>query len=124
MKQRVRLERIVIMETKLLENIEMDSETVKQMLDIVAKYRPGTWVYPSVIKRKLNSSINTVYTALEVLCESGFLDSYYELICSNCHKTTGTAAKTFEELPNSFECEICDEVVPTMDNTTLIYKLL
>ena len=125
MERRVRLERRgVLIETKLLENTEMDSETVKQMLDIVAKYRSGTWVYPGVIKRKLNLSINIAYTALEVLCESGFLDSYYELICSNCHKTTGTAVKTFTELPSSFQCEICAEVLPTMDDTTLICKVL
>ena len=62
-------------------------------------YRKNMWIYPGVLK------------------------SYYELYCSNCQKSMGTV-RLFNELPETFECELCHSELSSIENSFLIYMVV
>jgi len=86
-------------------------------------YKVNMWIYPGVIKRKFNIPIIDVYALLDLLAKENILENYYELWCSHCQKSNGSV-NTFNQLPNSFRCEMCLEELPTLENTVLIYKVI
>jgi len=82
------------------------------------------WLYPGVIKRKIGLSTQKTYEILQSMENAGSLESYYELYCSSCQKTSGIVVRTFNELPETFECELCFSVLPSIENAFLIYKVI
>ena len=76
-------------------------------------YRKNMWIYPGVLKRKFSLSIPEIYD----------LQSYYELYCSNCQKSMGTV-RLFNELPETFECELCHSELSSIENSFLIYMVV
>ena len=81
------------------------------------------YIYPGVFKRKFNISIEEIYSLLNEMEKIGVLQSYYELVCSKCQKVMETV-RLFNELPDSFVCELCGEELPTLSNSVLIYKVI
>lgn len=102
---------------------KLNKETTKAILDFFKYYKYGMWIYPGVLKRKFNLSIDIVYMILDAMEKEGILQSYYELYCSHCQKAMGTVS-LFNELPDTFQCEICNEELPTLENAILIYKVV
>lgn len=100
-------------------NVDVDT-----LLTFFKNYKKGYWVYPGVLKRKFGLPIKRIYTILDELEKAGILDSYYELYCGNCQKTAGVTIKTFNELPETFYCELCEEELSTLENSILIYKVV
>lgn len=86
-------------------------------------YRKNMWIYPGVLKRKFSLEITEVYELLHELEEKGILQSYYELYCSECQKSMGIV-KLFNELPESFECELCHSELSAVENSLLIYMVV
>lgn len=111
-------------EILLRANTDLDDSCILNSIDILRNYRVNMWLYPGVIKRKLNISTSDTYKILRVLQHNGYLESYYELYCSHCQKSTGTVIRYFSELPNSFECEICHVELSALENAILIYKVV
>ena len=109
----------------LLKNrTELNDLTIASYISLLKHYTVGKWIYPGVIKRKLNISIKQVYESLYLIEKEGIIDSYYELYCSFCQKSSGITVKTFNEIPDSFECEICSNKISGIDNALLIYKVI
>ena len=86
-------------------------------------YRKNMWIYPGILKRKFSLSIPEIYDFLSELEKQGILQSYYELYCSNCQKSMGTV-RLFNELPETFECELCHSELSSIENSFLIYMVV
>ena len=87
-------------------------------------YRKNMWIYPGVLKRKFSLSIPEIYDFLSELEKQGILQSYYELYCSHCQKPTGDIYKSFNKIPEYFECELCNEKLSGVENAFIIYKVI
>ena len=96
---------------------------ITDFLKFFKNYRINTWVYPGVLNRKFSLSFIEIYNFLNELEKQGILQSHYELYCSNCQKTMGIV-HLFNELPESFECELCHNELDTLENTFIIYKVI
>ena len=95
-----------------------------ELLKFLENYRMNSWIYPGAIKRKLDVPIKEVYLLMEELEEQNIVESYYELVCGCCNKSVGTIIKTFNELPEKFYCDLCDQEVITIDNSVMVYKVI
>ena len=102
---------------------KLNKETADEFLKFMKTYRKGMWIYPGVIKRKFSLSMSDVYNILTAMEKIGVLQSYYEMCCDKCQKSVGTV-KLFNELPDSFCCEMCGNELSTLENTILIYKVV
>lgn len=102
---------------------QLNKDTTDAVLNFLKNYKSGTYIYPGVLKRKFNISIDSVYTILNEMEKSGMVQSCYELVCSRCQKVMGTV-HLFSELPDTFTCEICGEELPALSNSLLIYKVV
>ena len=110
----------VLFKTKL----EMNDATIDSYASLLKNYKIGMWIYPGIIKRKLNIPIVDVYYSLALLEEEKIVHSYYEIYCNNCHKSLGYIFEAINEIPYDFECESCHDVFRSLDNTILIYKVI
>lgn len=104
--------------------MKMDDADIDRYVSFLKNYNKGMWLYPGVIKRKLNVSIADVYNCLSCLEHAGMLCSYFELYCNNCQHSTGNTFEAFNQIPNEFECEICHHMFNGLENTILIYKVI
>lgn len=102
---------------------KLNKETTAAILEFFKHYKYGMWIYPGVLKRKFDLSIDMIYMILDEMEKGGILQSYYELYCSQCQKSMGTV-QLFNELPDTFYCEICNAELPALENTILIYKVI
>lgn len=102
---------------------QLNKETTEAILNFLKNYKCGMYIYPGVIKRKFSISIEEIYSLLNELEKIGVLQSCYELVCSKCQKVMGTV-RLFNELPDTFTCELCGEELPTLSNSVLIYKVV
>lgn len=108
----------IVIQNKLNKKVDKDN-----LINFFKRYRKNMWLYPGVIKRKYSLSIAETYDFLNELEKQGVLQSYYELYCSSCQKSMGTI-RLFNELPETFECELCNEELQTLKNSFLIYKVI
>lgn len=98
-------------------------EKAKEIVCFIQNYKKGQWIYPGVLKRNLDIKIEDVYRLLERLEEAKEVEGWYEYCCGHCQHSLGTV-RQFNELPDSFECEICGSRMPTLENTFKIYKVI
>lgn len=105
------------------ENIVNESQ-LSILLDLLSNYKLDMWIYPGVIKRKLGISVSETYNILHIIQKEDFIDSYYELYCNNCQKSSGIVVNTLSEMPQSFQCDVCDAELPALENAMLIYKVI
>ena len=96
---------------------------VTALVDFFKNYKINMWIYPGVLKRKFSLSLPEIYVFLSALEEQGVLQSYYELYCSKCQKSMGIV-RLFNELPETFECELCHSELSALENSFLIYKVI
>ena len=106
-------------------NAEFNYDTKKkhEIIDFFSLFKPKDWIYPGVIKRRLNLAIEDAYKILEALKSEGIIESWYEYCCVHCQRTLGTV-QYFNELPEYFECDFCGEILNAMENTIKIYRVL
>ncbi len=100
-----------------------DVEKKDEILVFFSTYKSKDWIYPGVIKRKLNLAIEDAYKILEALKKERVVESWYEYCCVHCQRTLGTV-QHFNELPEYFECDFCGETLSSMENTIKIYRVL
>lgn len=112
-----------LIQIEIILSKKLNKQTAQDVLAFLEKYKTGTFIYPGVIKRKFHIPIETVYEILNELENLGILQSYYELVCSRCQKVMGTV-RLFNELPETFTCELCNEEQDTLSNSFLIYKVV
>ena len=93
------------------------------LIDFFRNYKVGMWIYPGILRRKFSMDMKQVYLLFHVLEKEGILQSYYEMYCSHCQKSMGTV-ELFNQLPDTFECEICHCELPALENSVVIYKVV
>jgi len=103
---------------------KFNSEDKDKILDFFNNYKKGMWIYPGVMKRKTGISIKEAYNILNELEKENILDSYYELYCGNCQRSTGIIIKVISEMPDIFQCEICHNEMPSLENAVMIFKAI
>ncbi len=105
-------------ESKL--NIDVDT-----LIDFLAHYKSGDWIYPAAIHRKLGFDLKVIYDALEVLQQNGYVDQFLEIYCPNCQRYTGQFFKTIGEVPSEIYCDNCDyEINNPLEHAAVVYKVL
>lgn len=107
---------------KMIKQLNSDLDATP-IVEFFRNYKKGMWIYPGVLKRKFSLDMNQVYELLSSLEKEGILQSYYELYCGHCQKSMGTV-ELFNQLPDYFECEICGEELPALENSVIIYKVV
>ena len=95
-----------VIETTIQHKLNNDVD-ITALIDFFRCYKVNMWIYPGVLKRKFSLSLSDIY----------------ELYCSNCQKSMGIV-RLFNELPDSFECELCHCELPALENSFLIYKVI
>lgn len=103
---------------------QMTNDVIESYINLLKYYKKGMWIYPGVIKRKLNIPISDVYESLGYLENQKIVCSYFELYCNNCQRSMGDVFESFNEIPDEFECEVCHGVFSGLENTILIYKVI
>lgn len=106
-----------------IKNENITESEADSFINFMKKFKKDTWIYPGVIKRNFSFTTKAIYQILNQMEKQGILKSYYELYCSCCQKSTGTA-KVFNELPDTFFCELCNRELHTLENTVLIYQVV
>lgn len=109
---------------KQLNLILPNNGQLQLFLDLVGSYKTGSWIYPGVIKRKLNLSISDTYQILSLLDRNDFLESRYEMTCPNCQHTSGEICEVINQLPEFFYCEMCNTEQIVLESAMLIYKVV
>ena len=67
----------------------MNDSVLSDFISLLSHYKVGMWLYPGVVKRRLNLPIKEVYSVLNVLEHNGYIESYYELCCLAAKKLMG-----------------------------------
>lgn len=107
----------------LLKEKNLDAN-IDDFVDFMSHYHAGDWVYPSVIHRKLQLDIKTVYELLEFLTTQNYLTSYLQIYCPNCKKYTGFCYKTIGEIPSELSCANCDyEITDPINHAVVVYQV-
>lgn len=104
-------------------NLDLGTEKTEEIATFFSTYTPGKWLYPGVLVRRYHLTTIQAYSLLDFLEQESVLESYYELSCGSCQKTTGTVYRTISELPNTFCCESCSKTNSAMENASIIYKV-
>lgn len=113
---------LVKLEEILNTQFSYSDEQINQAREFFRLYKKGQWIYPGVVKRQLSLNIEEVYKILATLEREGVVESWYECICGRCQKALGTV-HLFNELPDVFECEVCQKELNTFENTIKIFKV-
>lgn len=114
---------LLIIEMTIQGKLNNSSVNTPAILDFFKQYRKDMWIYPGILKRRFSLELSEVYRLLSELEKQGVLQSYYELYCCHCQKSMGVV-ELFNELPDSFECELCHGELPALENSVLIYKVI
>lgn len=108
----------------VLINYPNEHEKKDSISKFLQSYRSGMWIYPGIIRRKFELSINIVYLILRGLEKDGLIEGHYELLCGKCSHSTGVTYRVFNEIPEKFICDLCDDELIGIENATLIFKVL
>ena len=114
---------LVKIEKAIRKIIKSEDPIIANLLLFFKYYKKDMWLYPGILKRKFGLKIVDAYSLLKSLELEGILAGYYELYCCHCQKSNGIV-HTFNELPVTFHCELCNEELNTLENAVLIYKVI
>ena len=109
----------LINQNELINNV--DSKKVSTLLN---HYKKDMWIYPSVLKRKLQVDIKTAYSILNLLEDQDLIERYYELYCFDCQHSTGLLKKTMNEIPDEFECDTCQRTLFALENCRVVFVVV
>lgn len=109
----------LINQNELINNV--DSKKVSNLLNY---YKKDMWIYPSVLKRKLQVDIKTAYSILNLLEDQDLIERYYELYCFDCQRSTGLLKKTMNEIPDEFECDTCQRTLFALENCRVVFVVV
>lgn len=104
-------------------NNEADNNILNSIILFLKNYKENMWIYPGILSRKFNLRMIDAYEILECMEKEGVIKSYYEQYCPKCHKTNGIV-HVFNEIPVSFECELCNEELNGIENSFMLYKVI
>ena len=108
----------------ILKNSPITTKEVNSFLDFFKHYKCGQWIYPGAVHRVTGITIENVYLILDAAEKVGIVESYFEIICSECNKSVGKAYKSLDDIPDEYICDNCDNTNKAIENAVLIYRML
>lgn len=109
----------LINQNELINNVDS-----KKVSNLLIHYKKDMWIYPSVLKRKLQVDIKTAYSILNLLEDQDLIERYYELYCFDCQHSTGLLKKTMNEIPDEFECDTCQRTLFALENCRVVFVVV
>lgn len=64
-------------------------------------------IIPGEIQEALTTNIESIYDALEPLCQEKIISPFYKFFCCD---EEGEAFETFSEIPEEITCKVCGKV--------------
>lgn len=91
----------------------------KKCVDFLSMYKPGEYIYPSVVTRNLRISMNVAEDFLNMLVAEGICEKRYRHFCTICMREVGSFME--QEETEEVYCDNCDSLLTTV-NTCFIVK--
>ena len=108
----------------ILSNSPLKKDEIKKFLELYRHYKVEQWIYPGVVTRQTQIPIKKVYLALNLLEKSGMVESWFEIICSECKNSTSMVFHTLNDIPNEYDCNECGKRRSGIQDAVLIYKVI
>ena len=80
---------------------------MSNLKDYFDKYERGDYIYPSIVMKELNISIQDAYQLCCDMEDDGLLTSLLEMYCPYCESFTGIQYQSFFEVPKEIVCPKC-----------------
>lgn len=112
------------MSRDLLEKILNDKNqlNIDEIIKFLITFKKGSFIYPSVLKRKFQMSDEDVYKILSKLEKEKVLKLFYELFCYQCNNSIGLF-EYYSQIPTKIICEQCESYLG-IDNIKIVYKVI
>lgn len=107
----------------VLEKRKVNNNIIKKAVNLFSKYKIGTYIYPSVIKRETKLDIDEIYYILTELEKQNFLKSYYEVVCSTCNQSY-ELYEVLNQVPKELVCENCEEIINPIKTAKIVFKVI
>lgn len=92
---------------KILNNLEIDSNKLKRILEYIQTKPIESYVYPEVVEEKLGISISECIKVFVYLEKFDVLKQVYKLYCPKCKDFSSAIYEDINDLEEENECEIC-----------------
>lgn len=107
-----------------MQDSHLKKSEIGKFIDVFKHYTKGRWVYPGAIHRVTQIPISKVYQTLDMMEKEGIVKSYFEVICSECKKTTSIIFHSIDEIPKEYFCDNCGHEGDALNNAVLIFKVI
>lgn len=107
-----------------MQDSQLNKNEIGEFINVFKHYTKGKWVYPGAIHRVAKIPIVKVYEALDIMEKDGIVKSYFEVICSECKKTTSIIVHSIDEIPKEYFCDNCGYEGDAINNAVLIFKVV
>ena len=108
----------------LLKNSPIAMKEQTKFLDLFKQYKYGQWIYTGAVNRVTRIAIENVYLILDEAEKEGIVESYFEIICSECNRSVGKVYKNLDDIPDEYICDNCGDTNKAIENAVLIYRML
>lgn len=95
----------------------------KKLTDYMRYWKEDDYIYPGVLKSKLNISIQEAYEMLEYIKSLGLLEYAFEVYCKKCSKSKGLYLQTLTDMPKDLSCDFCNHEFNALEDTIVLYKV-
>lgn len=108
----------------LIMQYQLSQYQQNQFNKYISTLKTGNYVYPGMLKSRMNLEIKIVYEILDALRKEGFLSFLYEVYCFNCDRSTGVYLDSLSEFDEDMCCNSCSEKLNVADNLIVLYKVV
>lgn len=97
---------------------------IENLIDTLKFYDLGKYIYPGVIKRRLQITSAQAYAILGTIERMGIVKGCFEVNCFECSKTIGDVYENLSDIPEYVICPCCGNEIVAVKNAILIYKVI
>lgn len=95
----------------------------KKLTEFMRYWKTNDYIYPGVLKSKLNISIQEAYGILEDVKSIGLLENAFEVYCKKCSKSKGIYLRSLTDMPEALSCDFCNHEFNALEDTVVLYKV-
>ena len=95
----------------------------RKLTNYMRYWKEDDYIYPGVLKSKLNISIKETYEILEYIKSLGILENVFEVYCKSCSKSKGLYLKSLTDMPEDLSCDFCNHEFNVLEDTIVLYKV-
>lgn len=96
----------------------------RKLTDFIKYWKINDYIYPGLLKSKLNISIKDAYEILEYIKSLGILENAFEVYCRKCSKSKGIYLKSLVDIPQDLSCDFCNNEFNSLEDTVVLYKVI